>query len=477
MDASRTLKNRRGIAIVYIALGLIALVGFAALTIDVGYFYVVKSQLQNAADAAALAGAAKLNGRGPFDNYTARYYAQSFAATNTASNTPVSIDLNASNDINGDIVLGCWTGGENIDTTCAIPSAVKVVARRIQANNNATGTFFGKALGFDSVNITTKAIATSEPANILPITINEYWLQRSPAGQRPYGINHDYPNSFVRKINVDGSTSTVFGLTFAALGQDANDNVPSGGGPGSQNLNGFVNLNIRSSNHDGSGISWYSHDPTSVSPWVCGACSSGFTGPTDKTTSGAVAPSKFDEAITYLANGYPNNFIPPIPIRELARPTTGPLANQYPASNYPIPTSSCPYSTVAFFPSSGGQPLNIKLDGTNYMKDLYPAGKKFIAMIYDGTFVSDSAPNAAGATTTIGYSLVQVDGYRSGNPKSFLTSPGPTSPQAIGTSGNTLYVHSIEDILEPPIGGTTCNAFLDNLYALRLKAGTTKLVH
>ena len=42
------------------AIGLLTLLGFAALAIDVGYLFVVRNELQNAADAAALAGAGKL---------------------------------------------------------------------------------------------------------------------------------------------------------------------------------------------------------------------------------------------------------------------------------------------------------------------------------------------------------------------------------------------------------------------------------
>ena len=42
------------------AIGLLSLLGFAALAIDVGYLFVVRNELQNAADAAALAGAGHL---------------------------------------------------------------------------------------------------------------------------------------------------------------------------------------------------------------------------------------------------------------------------------------------------------------------------------------------------------------------------------------------------------------------------------
>jgi len=53
--------NQRGIAVVYIALMLVVLFMFAGLAIDIGYMYVAKTQLQNAADAAALAGASQFS--------------------------------------------------------------------------------------------------------------------------------------------------------------------------------------------------------------------------------------------------------------------------------------------------------------------------------------------------------------------------------------------------------------------------------
>jgi Flp pilus assembly protein TadG len=50
-------KLRRGAALPLVAVLLPVLMGFAALSVDVGYLHVVKAQLQNAADAASLAGA------------------------------------------------------------------------------------------------------------------------------------------------------------------------------------------------------------------------------------------------------------------------------------------------------------------------------------------------------------------------------------------------------------------------------------
>ena len=49
--------RRRAVAAVQVAVMLVVLVGVAALTIDGGHLMFVRGELQNAADAAALAGA------------------------------------------------------------------------------------------------------------------------------------------------------------------------------------------------------------------------------------------------------------------------------------------------------------------------------------------------------------------------------------------------------------------------------------
>src|SRR5436853_4588642 len=57
---TRTNKNRRGNILVLAAAALIMIMGFTAFSIDIGYITLTKAQLQNAADAAALAAAADL---------------------------------------------------------------------------------------------------------------------------------------------------------------------------------------------------------------------------------------------------------------------------------------------------------------------------------------------------------------------------------------------------------------------------------
>lgn len=54
---SRLIEDESGQALVMVTILMTTLLGFSALVVDVGYMYVQKSTLQNAADAAALAGA------------------------------------------------------------------------------------------------------------------------------------------------------------------------------------------------------------------------------------------------------------------------------------------------------------------------------------------------------------------------------------------------------------------------------------
>jgi Flp pilus assembly protein TadG len=56
----RNSTGQRGVVLPLVALLMVVLLGFAAFAVDMGYLYVVKNELQNAADAAALAGASVL---------------------------------------------------------------------------------------------------------------------------------------------------------------------------------------------------------------------------------------------------------------------------------------------------------------------------------------------------------------------------------------------------------------------------------
>lgn len=86
-------KRDRGTILVLMTAGMAVLVGTTALAVDVGYLYVVRNQLQNAVDAAALAGAQGLVAQP--GNYTpegeAVRWAIQYAAKNRADGIPVQL--------------------------------------------------------------------------------------------------------------------------------------------------------------------------------------------------------------------------------------------------------------------------------------------------------------------------------------------------------------------------------------------------
>src|SRR5215212_8189936 len=90
---------RRGAALVYTAIVLFVLIGFVGLAIDWGYMTWTAQKLQNAADAAALAGAQQVW----WSHLDARAAAVSLASQNEAGGTTVQLNSNDANDADGDI--------------------------------------------------------------------------------------------------------------------------------------------------------------------------------------------------------------------------------------------------------------------------------------------------------------------------------------------------------------------------------------
>jgi Flp pilus assembly protein TadG len=155
---------QRGNFATIFALVVPALLGFTALVIDIGHFWQVRSQLQNGADAAALAGIRDLNGAAA-QFPVARLSSQTLAAQHDANQTALNLNLNAGNGSAGDIILGHWDFGLRSFTVAdaAMPSsrvnAVKVNARRTAAEGGAVDTFFARVFGASTQDLTANAIA------------------------------------------------------------------------------------------------------------------------------------------------------------------------------------------------------------------------------------------------------------------------------------------------------------------------------
>ena len=171
------LNNQRGaIAIIVGILAGLVLFGFAALAIDVGHLAVVRNELQNAADAGALAGARVLYSHGGSSlNTGTASTAQQVATSNASDGQPVEVNL-AGNG--GDVQIGHWSFAsrsftaysgnlesyepvdlwdvttQELDANINFINAVKVIARRSSALS-----FFARILGHESFNMQAQAVA------------------------------------------------------------------------------------------------------------------------------------------------------------------------------------------------------------------------------------------------------------------------------------------------------------------------------
>jgi hypothetical protein len=186
------LKNQRGATLVFVAILLGVIVALTALAVDVGHLYGVRNELQNAADAGALAGAYML-----YDNSTmlvdvgANQAAKDMATANKSGGAPVTVNWTSGNT--GDVQRGhyCFSTGTftpndnlhmvslwnvsaaELDANATFINAVRVIARR-----PAAPSFFARIFGYDNFAVSAAAVAyigfagTLEPGTLdQPIAI------------------------------------------------------------------------------------------------------------------------------------------------------------------------------------------------------------------------------------------------------------------------------------------------------------------
>jgi hypothetical protein len=161
-------RTAKGITLVWSAIMLIAMIGFLGIVIDVSFVHLTANQLQNAADAAALAGARMVR----IDQAYSRDQAVYIGGLNKAARDPVFLDLNPYNLSDGDIVIGRYSFSTTPRFTPTDasgqpkPNAMKVVARRIaDGSHQPLPLFFGPILllgGIEDVNVSRYAIAEAE---------------------------------------------------------------------------------------------------------------------------------------------------------------------------------------------------------------------------------------------------------------------------------------------------------------------------
>jgi hypothetical protein len=226
-------KDQRGFTLVFLGLSIIVLLGFAALAVDIGYLYAARNELQNAADAAALAGARELGkiylDKGAYtknttlggDTYRIFLAAKEVAGKNAAAGESVSLTVFALKDENGkkvpdennvspvgaDVVLGEWQpsalpGVDKLKTSGVTqPDAVRVYAKR-QKNVNPVTLFFANVLGIADAGVSAVATAAlsgppAVPTSDLPIpfAMGTGWPTRNGSSSWCAGNIITYPTN------------------------------------------------------------------------------------------------------------------------------------------------------------------------------------------------------------------------------------------------------------------------------------------
>ncbi|MDE1943491.1 MAG: hypothetical protein KGI47_10180, partial [Betaproteobacteria bacterium] len=98
-----SLENQRGAVALIVAASLVALLSVVALAVDVGHVMIVRNQAQNAADAAALHGAAYLYSPG---SSTPNFSATGPAVSNATSAVPLNITITGIDSVS--VVANYW---------------------------------------------------------------------------------------------------------------------------------------------------------------------------------------------------------------------------------------------------------------------------------------------------------------------------------------------------------------------------------
>lgn len=160
-------RQRKGNIVCLTAVLMVVLMGMLAFSLDLGYLYVTRAQLQRSADAAALAAAWELvdaeslssAANYPYAECSARAKAVEFAALNDV----LTLDPEVSQQ---DIQVGVLDNifdrdAQFVFNSSAPPNAVSVRVRRDATLNGQVPLIFARVLGLDQTSIVTEAVAAT----------------------------------------------------------------------------------------------------------------------------------------------------------------------------------------------------------------------------------------------------------------------------------------------------------------------------
>lgn len=223
-------------------------VGVAALAVDTGLMFTAKSELQNAADAAALAAASQLGASGNMSE-AALAEAASLAGANKIAGSNGQM-------IGTDMVLGhatynSSTGKYTFNANATPYDAVQVTMRRDQnVSDGPVSLAFGKMIGVQGAKMTASATAMVVPRDIAVVvdlsgSMNDdsefrhykNYSSETGSGDRP-GVQINIEDVWRSLSCAKGNNGVGNGIDPAPPGNPSNYNDQPGTGPGSPNSQG-----------------------------------------------------------------------------------------------------------------------------------------------------------------------------------------------------------------------------------------------
>lgn len=207
--------------LIYTCVTMVALLGISSLAVDFGRVQLVKTQLRDAADAAARYGAMGL----ATSNSTAISNAVAAGSQNSVNGSTLSV-------LTSDVVLGKWSTSTGFTATTTNPNAVQVTAYQVAARGTAVPLLFAQVVGQSTCDVKAVSIAVYTAPN------PSYGFVGTGSINASSGMTVDSYNPSSGYSAGSAGTSVLMG---------SNGNV---------NLNGPLTLNGSLSSYGGGSSNW-----------------------------------------------------------------------------------------------------------------------------------------------------------------------------------------------------------------------------
>lgn len=202
--------TRQGTITILAAIMSIVLVGMVAFCVDLGYVLSAKEELQRSADSSALAACWEYGaqlGKGTTSTAamtSARTIAAQYASANQVTHHAVSLDANASNNANGDVVFGYIADFKNSQSAFQTSgangyNAVKVRLRKNASINGKVPYFFAKIFGLSGQSMSSEAVA----GLVLDIKGFQAPSDGGTIGILPFALDQQTWNSLIANSGTD----------------------------------------------------------------------------------------------------------------------------------------------------------------------------------------------------------------------------------------------------------------------------------